>query len=120
MAQEIKRDTIEVDATDRAVGRVATEVAVMLRGKNKADFTPHIDGGDFVVVKNASKLKFTGKKFVQKDFYHHTQYPGGLKTTSLKSVFQKDPGEVVKRAVYGMLPKNKLRDEMMKRLTVEA
>lgn len=118
--QEIKRETIKVDATDRAVGRVATEVAMILMGKNKPSFERHIDKGDFVIVDGASKVKFTGKKLVQKDYYTHTQYPGGLRTTAMKKVFDNDPTEVIKRAVYSMLPKNKLRDGMMKRLTINA
>lgn len=117
---DIKREKIVIDATDKAVGRIATEAAMALRGKTKPTFTPHIDAGDFVHVINASKIKFTGRKFVQKDFYRHTLYPGGLKTMSLKSVFNKNPATVVERAVYGMLPKNKLRSEMMKRLTINA
>lgn len=120
MADKITRQHIEVDASGEAVGRIATQVAMMLRGKNKPTFSPHIDGGDFVKVINASKVKFTGLKFVQKDYYHHTQHPGGLRRTPMKHVFEKDPTEVLRRAVYGMLPKNKLRDEMMKRLTIKA
>lgn len=116
----IQRSTIEIDATDRAPGRVAAEVAMILRGKNKPSFTPHIDGGDCVRVVNASKVKFTGKKLVQKDYYHHTMYPGGIRRTPMKKVFEKDPADVIKRAVYGMLPKNKLRDTMFKRLDVIA
>ncbi len=110
----------EIDATGRAVGRIATEVAMILRGKNKPDFSPHIDSGDFVVINNASQVKFTGKKLVQKDYHHHTMYPGGLKTVSMKKVFEKDPGEVIRKAVYGMLPKNRLREGMMKRLKINA
>ncbi|MDP2693018.1 MAG: 50S ribosomal protein L13 [bacterium] len=113
-------DKYEIDATGRAVGRIATEVAMILRGKNKPDFTPHIDSGNFVTVNNASQVKFTGKKLVQKDYHHHTMYPGGLKTKSMKKVFDENPTEVIKRAVYGMLPKNRLRSEMMKRLTISA
>ena len=120
MAKEIQRKNHEINADGRAVGRIASEVAMLLRGKNKADFAPHIDGGDFVTVVNAGKMKFTGKKLVQKDYYHHTMYPGGIKRTPLKKVFESDPTEVVKKAVYGMLPKNKLREEMMKRLTIKA
>lgn len=114
------RSRHEIDATGRAPGRVATEVAMILRGKNKADFAPHIDNGDFVVVNNASKVKFTGKKLVQKDYHHHTMYPGGLKTKSMKKTFEDDPTEVIRKAVNGMLPKNRLRGEMMKRLTIKA
>lgn len=119
MTNKIIRKKHEIDATDRAVGRIATEVATILRGKNKPDFTPHIDNGDCVTVINASKVKFTGKKLVQKDYYHHTMYPGGLRRTPMKKVFDNDPSEVLRRAVYGMLPKNKLRDEMMKRLIIK-
>ncbi len=115
----INRANHELDATGQAPGRLATQIAMILRGKNKPDFAPHIDGGDFVYVLNADKLKFTGKKLEQKDYFHHTQYPGGLKRTPMKHVFVKDPGEVIRRAVYGMLPKNKLRDGMMKRLIIK-
>lgn len=120
MTKEIKREKIELDATDQAAGRLATQIAMSLRGKTKPDFTPHIDSGDYVIVSNARKMKFTGRKLAQKDYYHHTLYPGGLRTTPLKKVFEKDPAEVLRRAVYGMLPKNKLRDGMMKRLTIKA
>lgn len=116
----MKRERIVIDATNQAPGRIATQVAMALRGKNKPGFTPHIDGGDYVEVVNAAKVKFTGNKLVQKDYYHHTMYPGGLRRTPMKKVFENDPGEVIKRAVYGMLPKNKLRDDMFKRLTVKA
>ena len=123
--QPIKKPTLargrhEIDATSRAVGRVATEVAMILRGKNKVDFAPHIDAGDFVIVKNASQVKFTGKKLVQKDYRKHSMYPGGLKTVAMKKVFDRDATDVIRRAVYGMLPKNKLRKAAMKRLTIHA
>lgn len=114
-----KRNKIEIDATGQAVGRVCTQIATILRGKNKPDFTPHIDSGDFVTVINASKVKFTGRKLVQKDYHHHTMYPGGLKTISMKKVFEKDPTDVIRRAIVKMLPKNKLRKDMMKRLTIK-
>ncbi len=116
----IQRNTIEIDAANRSVGRVATEVALILSGKSKATFTPHIDGGDSVTIINAGQVVFTGKKLVQKDYYHHTQYPGGIRRTPLKKIFDAKPEEVMKRAIYGMLPKNKLRDHMMKRLTITA
>lgn len=119
MTNEITRNKIEIDATGVAAGRVATQVAMALRGKNKPNFVPHIDSGDFVTVINAGQIKFTGRKLVQKDYYHHSMYPGGLKTVSLKKVFAKDPTEVIRKAVYGMLPKNKLREGMMKRLTIK-
>jgi len=119
MSAPIKREHIEIDATDRAVGRVATEVAQALMGKGKPTFVRHIDGGDFVTVNNASKVKFTGRKLVQKDYYHHTMHPGGLRRTPIKKVFDKDPGEIIRRAVYGMLPKNRLRNEIIKNLIIK-
>lgn len=109
-----------IDATDQAVGRVATRVAMLLRGKHKATFVPHIDEGDSVVVMNVAKVKFTGRKLEQVDYYRHTMYPGGLKRTPMKRVFTTDPTDVLRRAVYGMLPKNKQRDNIMKRLTIKA
>ena len=107
---KIEREHQEINAEDRAVGRVATEVAMILRGKDKPSFAPHIDAGDFVTVINVSKVKFTGKKLEQKDYFHHTMYPGGLRRTPMKKVFDENPAEV---------PKNKLRNEMMKRLTIK-
>jgi len=120
MAKAINRKKIELDASGQAVGRLASQIAMILRGKTKPDFEPHIDSGDYVTVKNAGKVKFTGKKLVQKDYYHHTMHPGGLRRTPMKKVFDEDPTEVLRRAVYGMLPKNKLRNGMMKRLTIKA
>ena len=114
---QIVRELHEIDATGQAVGRLATEISRLLRGKNKATFEPRIDAGDMVVVLNASKVKFTGRKLVQKDYYHHTMFPGGIKRTPMKHVFEDDPTDVIRRAVNGMLPKNKQRGEMMKRLT---
>lgn len=116
----ITRETIEIDATDTAVGRVAAQIAKALMGKHKPTFERHIDNGDFVVVNNAAKVKFTGRKLEQKDYYRHTQYPGGLRRTPMKHVFVDDPAEVIRKAVYGMLPKNKLRNGMLKRLTINA
>lgn len=118
MKSAISRNTIEINAAGIAPGRVATQVARALQGKNKANYQTHIDGGDFVVITNAAKILLTGKKMAQKDYFHHTSHPGGLKRTPLKKVFDKDPASVLKRAVYGMLPKNKLRDQMIKRLSI--
>lgn len=114
------RKTIEIDATGRAVGRVATQTAMALMGKDEPSYERHIDRGAHVTVINAGKVIFTGKKLVQKDYKHHTMFPGGLKTTSLQTVFNEDPTAVIKRAVIGMLPKNKHRVDMMKRLTIKA
>lgn len=116
----VERQRQKIDAAGKAVGRVATEAAMMLRGKNKPSFSPHLDEGDFVTIVNAGQVTFSGDKLAQKDYYHHTMYPGGLRTTPMKKVFNDDPAEVMRRAVYGMLPKNKLRNEMMKRLTIKA
>ncbi|PIZ95290.1 MAG: 50S ribosomal protein L13 [Candidatus Magasanikbacteria bacterium CG_4_10_14_0_2_um_filter_37_12] len=118
--QEIKREKHEIDATGQAVGRLASKIAMVLRGKDKPDFSPHIDRGGIVTIINASQVKFTGDKLVQKDYYHHTMYPGGIRRTPMKKIFDNDPGEVIRRAVYGMLPKNRLRDEMMKRLVIKS
>ncbi len=118
--EQIVRNTHEIDAAGKAVGRVAAEAAAILRGKNRADFEPHLDNGDMVTIVNASQLKFTGKKFAQKDFRRHSMFPGGLKTVAMATVFNEDPTEVVKHAVYGMLPKNKHREKMFLRLTVKA
>lgn len=112
--------TIEINAEGQAVGRVATQVAKALQGKTEPGFTPHLDPQVKVVVINAGKVVFTGRKLVQKDFRHHTMHPGGLKVKSMKSVFVKDPAEVMRHAVAGMLPKNRRRDEFMLRLTVKA
>lgn len=120
MKPQIKRNIIEVDAAGQAVGRVASAVAKYLQGKHKPDFMPHIDNGDMVVVVNAGKLHFTGKKLAQKDFKHHTMHPGGLKVKAMKHVFDKNPGDVVRHAVNGMIPKNRRREVLMKRLTVKA
>lgn len=119
MIKQIKRDKIEIDAAGQSAGRVATRVAMALRGKNKAGFAPHIDNGAYVTVINSAGLKFTGRKLVQKDYYHHTMHPGGIKRTPMKKVFDQNPSSVLRRAVNGMLPKNKLRREMMKRLTIK-
>ncbi len=110
----------ELDATGQAVGRLASQIAKILTGKHRAAYTPHIDDGDFVTVVNASKLKFTGKKFVQKDYKRHSMHPGGLKVVSMAKVFEQDPGKVIEHAVMGMLPKNQHRPEVMKRLTIKA
>ena len=110
------RKTHIIDATDKSVGRLAVKVALLLRGKNKCDFAPHKDMGDIVHVRNMKKVKFTGKKFEQKKYKHHSGYLGGLKEIPLKRVFERSSGDVLKKAVYGMLPNNKLRSNMLKRL----
>ena len=113
---KVKRQIHKIDATGKAVGRVATEAALILRGKNKASFVPYLDNGDFVLVLNADKIKFSGNKLEQKRYYHHSGYPGGMKSKAMKDT---DIAEIVKKAVWNMLPKNKLRDLMIKRLVVK-
>jgi large subunit ribosomal protein L13 len=115
----MKRQTQTIDATNKVLGRLATEIAVLLRGKHRPDFQPNQDRGDIVVVKNVDKIKLSGRKLEQKKYYRHSGYMGGLKETPLKKVFDKSPAEVLKRTVFGMLPKNKLRAEQIKRLKFE-
>ena len=115
----MNRKTHTIDAANKILGRLAVEVALLLRGKDKADFAPNKDGGDIVIIKNADKIIVTGKKMNDKVYYHHSGYLGGLKETPFKKIFKKDPGEVIRRAVYGMLPKNKLRDIQITRLKFE-
>ena len=107
-AQEVEKKWFVVDAAGKPLGRVASQVASILRGKHKPTFTPHVDGGDFVVVVNASKVVLTGKKLDQKYYRYHTGYVGGLKEISYREMMEKKPEEVVAHAVSGMLPKNKL------------
>jgi large subunit ribosomal protein L13 len=118
-----KKDDIEkkwwvVDAEGRILGRLATEVATLLRGKNKPQFASFLDTGDFVIVINAEKVSVTGKKLAQKKYYSHSQYPGGLKTDVLQDLLAKKPEEVIKKAVWGMIPKNKLGRAVYKKLKV--
>ena len=109
-----------VDASDQALGRLATLVANKLRGKDKPIFTPHVDTGDFVVVVNASKVKLTGNKRKQKNYYHHSGYPGGLKITSYDQLLDENPEFAITKAVKGMLPKNRLSRQIIKKLKVYA
>ncbi len=105
-----------IDASDKILGRLAVEVANLLRGRNKPEFLRYKDMGEKVVVFNTDKIKVTGKKMKQKAYYHYSGYPGGLKKTPLEKLFSADSREVLKKAVYGMMPKNKLRDQMIKKL----
>lgn len=114
--KKIKRVWRLIDADGKVLGRLATEIALFLRGKNKVDFTPNVDGGDYVVVINTNKIQVSGRKNKQKIYWHHTGYPGGIKSISYEKLFKKDSTKVLAKAVFGMLPKNKLRAEMMKRL----
>jgi len=114
----MQRKTHTIDATDKSLGRLAVEIATLLRGKQKPDFVPYKDMGDFVVVKNIKKIRITGKKLKQKMYYRHTGYLGSLKKTPMGVLFTKNPKEVLRKAVLGMLPKNKLRAKQIKRLKV--
>ena len=115
---EVTRIWVVFDASDRVLGRFATKIADKLRGKDKPTFTPHVDGGDFVVVINAEKVKVTGKKSDQKKYYKHSLYPGGLKEKSYHEVLNNNPERIIENAVKGMLPKNKLGKSMFKKLKV--
>lgn len=117
---EIDRRWILVDAQGETLGRLASRVAMILRGKNKPVFTPHADVGDFVVIINAEKVAVTGRKLRQKEYYHHSQYPGGLKTTRLGKLLHDRPERVLEKAVRGMLPKTKLGDALFGKLKVYA
>jgi len=116
----IERKWYVVDATNMTLGRLASEVAKILRGKNKPIFTPHMDTGDYVIITNAEKIKVTGRKMDQKIYYHHSGYVGGLKETTLKEKMAKKPEEVIELAVKGMLPKGPLGRQMYKKLFVYA
>ena len=116
----IDRKWYVVDATGCTLGRLSSEVAKVLRGKNKAIFTPHIDTGDYVIVINADKIKVTGKKLDQKIYYHHSDYVGGMKETTLREMLNKNPERVIELAVKGMLPKGPLGRQMMTKLHVYA
>ena len=107
-----------VDAENKVLGRLAVKIATILSGKNKAQYSPNADLGDFVVVVNAEKVKVTGNKFSQKNYYHHTGYPGGLKTKSFEKMQEDSPEKIIEKAVKGMLPKNKLANQIIKKLKV--
>jgi large subunit ribosomal protein L13 len=115
---EIARDWYVVDAEGQTLGRLATQIADVLRGKRKAAYTPHVDTGDFVVVVNAEKIQVTGNKLDQKIYYRHTGYPGGLKERTLREQLQRRPTEVIRKAVKGMLPKNKIAAQQLGKLKI--
>ena len=116
----IERKWFVVDATGHTLGRLSSEIAKVLRGKNKAIYTPHIDTGDYVIVVNADKIKVTGKKMDQKIYYNHSEYPGGMRETTLKEMMAKKPDDVITLAVKGMLPKGPLGRAMLSKLHVYA
>jgi large subunit ribosomal protein L13 len=117
---EIARDWYVVDASGQTLGRLATAIADTLRGKNKPQFTPHVDTGDFVVVVNAEKIAVTGNKLDQKQYYRHSGYPGGLKQRSLREQLERRPTEVLRKAVKGMLPRNRLSRQQITKLKIYA
>jgi large subunit ribosomal protein L13 len=110
--ETVKKEWFIVDAENQIVGRLATRVAMVLRGKHKASYTPHVDCGDNVIIINAEKIRFTGKKFEDKEYVRHTGFPGGQRFTTPSKIFQKDPTIVLHKAIKGMLPKNKLGSEL--------
>src|SRR5690554_6241955 len=117
-ANEVERKWYIIDAEDKVLGRLATEIATILRGKNKPIYTPHVDTGDFVVVINAEKVKLTGKKLEQKNYVYHTGYPGGLREIPYERLIKERPEKIIELAVKGMLPKNRLGRKMIKKLKV--
>jgi large subunit ribosomal protein L13 len=117
---EVERKWFVVDAEGKTLGRLASEVAALIRGKHKPQFTPHVDTGDFVVVINAEKIHLTGKKLSDKMYYRHSMYPGGLKVTPAQEMIKNKPERVIELAVHGMLPKNRLGDKMKLKLKVYA
>ena len=117
---EVQKDWFVVDLEGQVLGRAAAKIAHVLRGKHKAIYTPHVDTGDFVIVLNADKIRLTGNKLADKKYYRHTGYPGGIREITAGKLLEKRPEDVIKKAVKGMLPKNKLGRQMFKKLKVYA
>ena len=123
MTKSLRKEDVErqwwiIDAEGKTLGRIATEAAILLRGKHKANFTPHVDNGDFVIVINAGKVQVEGKRAEQKQYFHHTGYPVGARIRSFKSLVDKNPAYVIEHAVWGMIPKNRLGRQIIKKLKV--
>ena len=118
--ESVKRDWYVIDATDKVLGRLSTEIARRLRGKHKPEYTPHVDTGDYIIVINAEKVRVTGNKESDKMYHHHTGYIGSLKSTNLAKLRQDHPERIIQRSVKGMLPKNRLGRAMLKKLRVFA
>ena len=118
--ETVKRDWFVIDAEDKVLGRLATEIARRLRGKHKAEYTPHVDTGDYIVIINAEKVVVTGNKTKNKLYHHHTGYPGGLKTVNFEKLQATKPEMIIEKAVKGMLPKNPLGRDMFRKLKVYA
>ena len=119
-AHEVKRDWFVIDADGKTLGRMATEIAHRLRGKHKAEFTPHVDTGDYIIVINAGKIRVTGNKTLDKKYYTHTEYPGGIREESFEKLVARKPERVIEIAVKGMLPHNPLGRAMLRKLKVYA
>ena len=119
-AETVKRDWLIVDANGKTLGRLCSEVARRLRGKHKPEFTPHVDTGDFIVVVNAEKIHVTGDKLAQKTYWRHSGYPGGIKSRTLGEMLERRPEEVIRKAVKGMLPRNRLARQQLTKLKVYA
>ncbi len=118
--EDVERKWFVVDAEDKIVGRLASGIANVLRGKNKPIFTSHVDTGDNIVVLNADKVRFTGRKWEQKKYYRHSTYPGGLKETTAAKMIKQKPEEIIRHAVWGMIPHNRLGRQIMKKLRIYA
>lgn len=116
--EEVIQEWVVIDAKEKILGRLATQIAHRLRGKHKPTFTPHVDTGDFIVVVNAEKIKLTGNKTADKIYYHYSGYPGGLKATTAEELLKKKPTGILYNAVKGMLPKNRLGRQMIKKLKI--
>ena len=119
-AEDVQRSWLVVDADGQTLGRLATEIARRLRGKHKAEYTPHVDTGDYVIVVNADKVRVTGNKTTDKMYYRHSGYPGGIKSISFAHLQQKHPEQIIEKAVKGMLPRNRLGRSMFSKLKVYA
>ena len=119
-SHEVRRDWFVVDAADKVLGRLASEIALRLRGKHKPEFTPHVDTGDYIVVVNAARLRVTGNKALDKTYYRHSGYPGGISATNFTNMQARFPGRALEKAVKGMLPKGPLGYAMIKKLKVYA
>ena len=119
-AEEIQRDWVVVDANDQTLGRLATQISTVMLGKHKPGFTPGVEMGDYVIVVNAAHIKVTGNKLEDKMYYRHTGYPGGLKSINLRDLLAKDPQQVIQKAVWGMLPHNRMGRHLMRKLRVYA
>ena len=115
---DLEKKWLLLDASEKTLGRLSAKISSILMGKNKAQYTPHNDLGDYIVVVNAEKVKVTGNKDIQKKYYRHSGYPGGLKSSSFSEIIEKNPEEIILKAVKGMLPKNKLSNSMISKLKV--